>query len=204
MTFAELKAAILAYSHRPDLTAEVAGFVSLAEGLIRRDLRASVFTATLAEADRVADGTYTLPSTLLEVRGVRIVHGTHFDPLEQKGLDEIGALSSSEPVQWYAVNGDGTVEFRGVPGTDDEMLLTYFGHPAALSADGDVLALDEAVYLYGALFHLYQFTQDLELATGALDTFNDALEKTNQAAGRKLGGASVRPMYHFGPISRGY
>lgn len=203
MTFAELKTAILAYSHRADLSAEVEGFVSLAEGLIRRDLRASVFTDTLEEADRVALGVYTLPSTLLEVRSMRIAHGTHYDPLEQKGLDEIGEISESRPVQWYAVTGS-TVEFRGVPETDAEIELTYFGHPAALAADGDVLALDEALYLYGSLFHLYQYTQDVELAAGALDTFKDALEKTNEAAARKLGGASVRPAYHFGPIYRGY
>lgn len=203
MTFAELKAQILAYAHRPDLTDEVAGFVSLAEGLIRRDLRATVVTVTLDESDRVADGVYTLPSTLLEVRSLRIEHGTHFDTLEQKSPQEIATLASSAPVQWYAMLGS-TVEFRGVPEEDAEIELTYFGHPAALDADGDVLALDEALYVYGSLFHLYQFTQDLELANGALETFQDALTKLNEAAGRKLGGASVRPAYWFGPVTRGY
>jgi hypothetical protein len=203
MTFAELKAQILAYAHRPDLTDEVAGFVSLAEGLIRRDLRAAVYSVTLDESDRVAEGVYTLPSTLTEVRSLRVADGTHDDTLEQKSLAEIATIASTAPVQWYAVNGS-TVEFRGVPDTDAEIALVYFGHPAALSADADVLALDEALYVYGGLFHLYQFTQDLELANAALETFQDALQKTNEAAGRKLGGATVRPAYYFGQIRRGY
>lgn len=202
-TFAQLKTQILSYAHREDLTAEVAGFVSLAEGLIRRDLRASTFSVTLDETDRVADGVYTLPSTLLEVRAMRVEHDTHWDTLEQVSPQQIATIPSTLPVQWYAMLGS-TVEFRGVPGEDEEIELTYFGHPAALSADADVLALDDALYLYGSLFHLYQFTQDLELANGALETFQDALAKLNEAAGRKLGGASVRPAYWFGPVTRGY
>lgn len=203
MTFAELKDLILEYAHRPDLTAEVAGFVSLAEGLIRRDLRASTYSVTLDEADRVADGVYTLPSTLLEVRSFRVEHDTHFDTLEQVSPQQIATLPSTLPVQWYAMLGS-TVEFRGVPGTDEEIELVYFGHPTALSGDSDVLALDDALYIYGSLFHLYQFTQDLELANAALETFTDALNKLNEAAGRKLGGASVRPAYWFGQVTRGY
>lgn len=203
MTFSELKELILEYAHRPDLTAEVAGFVSLAEGLIRRDLRSSVVTVTLDETDRVADGVYTLPSTLLEVRSLRIEDGTRFRTLEQKSPQEIATIVSTQPVQWFAMLGT-TVEFRGVPETDDEIELTYFGHPAALDGDSDVLALDEALYVYGSLFHLYQFTQDLELANAALETFQDALTKLNEAAGRKLGGATVRPAYWFGQVTRGY
>ena len=203
MTFAELKAQILGYAHRPDLTDEVESFVALAEGLIRRDLRAAVYTVTLDESDRVVDGVYTLPSTLTEVRSLRVVDGTRDRTLEQKSLAEIGTLTSAAPVQWYAVNGS-TVEFRGVPETNAEIALVYFGHPAPLDDDADVLALDEALFVYGSLFHLYQFTQDMELAQASLDTFQDALQKTNEAAGRKLGGASVRPAYHFGPVRRGY
>lgn len=203
MTFDELKDTVLEYAHRPDLTAEVAGFVSLAEGLIRRDLRASTYSVTLDETDRVADGVYTLPSTLLEVRSLRIEDGTHWDTLEQVSPQQIATMASTAPVQWYAMLGT-TVEFRGVPETDEEIELVYFGHPVALSGASDELALDEALYIYGSLFHLYQFTQDLELANGALETFTDALNKLNEAAGRKLGGASVRPAYWFGQVTRGY
>jgi hypothetical protein len=203
MNYGELKAQILAYAHRSDLTDEVAGFVSLAEGLIRRDLRAAVYTVTLDEDDREADGVYTLPVGLTEVRVLRVLDSTRHRTLEQKSLAEVRTLPASVAVQWFAVNGL-TVEFRGVPATDAEIELTYFGHPAALSADEDELALDEALDIYGALFHLYKFTQDLELADDALQTFQDALTKLNEAAGRKLGGASVRPAYHFGPVRRGY
>lgn len=203
MTFAELKQLILDTAHRADLSTYVAGFVERAEKMIRRDLRAATYSVTLDESDRVAEGVYTLPSTLLEVRSLRIAHSTHFDTLEQVSPQQIATIASTLPVQWFAMLGS-TVEFRGVPATDAEIELVYFGHPTALSGDSDVLALDEDLYLYGALFHLYQFTQDVELAQGALDTFADALTKLNEQAGRKLGGASVRPAYWFGQVTRGY
>lgn len=202
-TYAQIKTLILDTAHRADLSAYVAGFVSLAEAMIKRDLRASTYSTTLDETDRVADGVYTLPSTLLEVRSLRIAHSTHFDTLEQVSPQQIATIASTLPVQWFAMLGS-TVEFRGVPATDTEIELQYFGHPVALSGASDVLVLDDALYLYGGLFNLYQFTQDVELAQGALDTFQDALAKLNEQAGRKLGGASVRPAYWFGQVTRGY
>lgn len=206
MNYASLKTRVLDYAGRPEMTDQVASFISLAEGMIRRDLRAAVYTVTLDEDDRDADGTYTLPTTLLEVRVLRVEDGTSWRTLEQKSLAEVRTIPSSRPVEWFAVNGD-TIEFRGVPGTDAEIELTYFGHPAPLAADGDendLLTNHEALYVYGALFHLHQYNQDVELAQAALDTFSDALGKLNEAAGRKLGGASMRGAYWFGPVKRGY
>jgi len=199
MNYGQLKTAVLNYMHRPDLTAEVAGFVRLAEGMIRRDLRADTYVVTLDEDDRVEGGVYTIPSTVLEVRSV-VVGGKPLDPV---GPSEIAAARVEwSPVQ-YCVHGS-TIEIRGVPGDGAEITLRYFGHPAPLEQDADELVLDEALYLYGALFFGYQFTQDLELAQAALDTFQDALQKLNEAAGRKLGGARMQGVYHFGPVHRGY
>lgn len=201
MNFGELKARILAQAHRDDLSDHVAGFVEQAEGMIRRELTAGLYEVTLDEDARVAGGVYSLPATLLSVRTIRAADGAYERALEQKSGAELGRMPATATVQWFAVEGS-TVEFRGVPGADAEFRLTYRGHPPALSADGDELALESALYLYGSLFHLFQFTQDLELAQAALDTFSDAVTKLNAAASRKLGGANVRPVYHMGPARR--
>jgi hypothetical protein len=206
MNKGELKTMVLDYAGRSDLSAQADGFVLLAEGLIKREMVADVYTATLDETDRVAGGVYTLPAGVVEVRVVRITDGSAQRALEQKSLAELRTLPSASAMSWFAVNGP-TIELRGVPETDAEIELHYFGHPVALDADGDENdLLDEhpALYVYGSLFHLYQYTQDVELAQAALDTFSDALRKLNEAAGRKLGGASVRGPYYFGPVTRGY
>jgi hypothetical protein len=197
----ELKTAILAEAHRPDLTAEVDGFVRRAEGMIRRDLVGHELTATLDESDRDSGGIYDLPANLLELRAVFATSsaGTSY-AVENCGAPNIRNYAASASVLVYAVRGD-QIEFRGVPATDEEIELHYFGHPAALDADGDendLLTDHEELYLSGALFQLYRFTQDLELAQGALDTFNGTIERLNDAHGRKVGGASNQGAYNFG------
>lgn len=205
MTYAELKAAVLADCHRPDLTAEVAGFVREGEGMIRRGLKYSLpLSATLDESDRVSEGVYTLPSGLLIVRAVYTDDAP--EGAEQVSLASIRVLPASAPVLKFCVIGD-TIEFRGVPGTDEEIELQYMGMPAALSADGDtndLLTDHETLYKSAASFYLYKHTQDLELAQGELDTFTAALDQLNEQQARKLGGATIAPAYHFGPVTRGY
>jgi hypothetical protein len=197
LTYSTLKSAVLSKAHRSDLTTEVVGFIREAEGMIRRELRAYELRTTLDDSDRVADGLYNLPSTLLEVRNL----STDTVPsLENVGPTAIKALSASADVVRYAILGN-QIEFRGVPGTGAEIDLLYFGWPDELSGDSDtneLLELHEAIYIDGALSALYEHTQDTELADRARGRFDDAVEKLNQQHGRKIGGASVQGAYNFG------
>jgi hypothetical protein len=197
MDYGTLKADILATSHRTDLAADVPRFVRLAEGLIARELKSAYqsIQATLTETERVDAGVYSLPAGLLEVRGV------YYDgsQLGQVAVTRIRRRPAAAAVREFAVVGE-NIEFRGVPPADAILELDYFGRFAALSDDLDtnaILERHEALYLYGSLFHLYQHTQDIELAQAALDTFTDAIDKLNEAEGRKLGGAAVAGAYNL-------
>jgi hypothetical protein len=206
MNYGELKTRILDFAHRPDLSSQVVSFVSLAEGMIRRDLRALALSVTLDDDDRVSDGIYTLPSTLDEVRAIYVTGPNGPYALDQVALSAVRRLDATVAPLQFCVNSS-TVEIRGVPATDAELDLHYLGHPAPLSADGDeneLLTKHESLYVFGALSHLHQYTQDLELAQAALDTFGDSMEKANEQYGRKLGGATVASAYHFGPMYHGY
>jgi hypothetical protein len=205
MNKGELKTAILTDCHREDLTAEADRFVREGEGLIRRGLKYSVpLTVTLDETDRVSEGVYTLPSGLLIVRAVYTEDAP--EGAEQVSLASIRSLLATAAVVKFCVVGD-TIEFRGVPGTDEEIELNYMGMPAALDGDSDtndLLTDHETLYKSAASFYLYKHTQDLELAQGELDTFTAALDALNEQLARKLGGATIAPAYYFGPIYRGY
>lgn len=208
MNYGELKTAVLSDCHRSDLSAEVAGFVREGEGMIRRGLKyALALTATLAEVDRDSEGVYTLPAGVLIVRAVHTTDATGRSyPLNQAALGAIRTLPASAPPLEFCVVG-ATIEFRGVPDEDAELELHYMGMPAALSVDADtndLLTDHETLYKSAASFYLYKHTQDLELAQGELDTFTAVLDQLNEHEARKLGGASIAPAYHFGPIHRGY
>lgn len=205
MNFGELKTAILADTHRGDLTAHVARFVRLGEGLIaRRMLGWELDTAfTLDDDDRadVSSDLYTLPSGLLQVRRVLLAtaDGEGY-PLEPAGPNFLAMLRRSNRPVFFAVLGN-RLQVRGVPGEDSELTLLARGRLEALSGDSDtnaVLTAHEALYMHAAKHYLYGHTQDRELAADELASFNDVCDQLNEEAGRKLGNAGAAPAYDFG------
>jgi hypothetical protein len=101
------------------------------------------------------------------------------------------------------------VEFRANPAAESEIEFEYFARPTALAEDSDtnrLLDSHESVYLHAALFALYSWTQDLELAQSALDTWTNAVDTLNEQAGRFLGGSGTTPSLNLGhyDIGRGY
>lgn len=199
MNFGDLKQAILDDAHRPDLTAHVARFVRQCEGLIRRDLRGYLVSATITDSDRVSDGLYSLPARLLEVRHISL-QGRQGDSLTRVGPGNIRRLDSTADVMQYCQNGDGTIEFRGVPGTADVFDILYYGTPTPFTSDTDeneLLTDHESLYMAGSKFFLYLHTQDRELAQDELDIFNGIVDTLNEQIARKIGGASVAPVYNF-------
>lgn len=206
--YTSLKAAILAQAVHPELTTEVAQFVQSCEAMIRREVRAMETRTTLEEADRISGGVYNLGGQVQEVRSIIATSsGGDTYRLENVGLAGIRMLAASVDPLHYGVSGQ-TVEIRGVPGTDAEFELIYVGWPDELedTATNELLTNHPDLYLYGSLFHLYNWTQDLELAQAALSVYGDARDKLNEAVDRLKGGGSVMPAYNFGHvrIGRGY
>lgn len=199
MNFGELKQAVLDDTHRSDLSTHVARFVRQCEGMIRRDLTAYLVRATLTDSDRVGDGLFSLPARVIDIRHISLV-GRQGDGLQRVAPGQIRRLDSTADVLQYCQNGDGTIEFRGVPGTSDEFDVLYFGTPVPFSSDtdeNDLLTDHESLYMAGAKFFLYLHTQDRELAQDELQIFNGIVGDLNEQVARQIGGASIAPSYNF-------
>lgn len=200
MNYTELQAAIIADTHRPDLADHVPRFIRLAEGLIRRDLRAYELTATLTDADRVVagEGVYSLPGRVLDLRSVHMI-GRQGDDLQRVMPGYIRRLAASAVVMQYAQYGDNTIEFRGVPGAADSFQVRYFGTPAPLAdtAENGLLDDHEGLYMAGAKFFLYNHEQNRELAQDEANIFDATMERINETMARKIGGGAVTPTYNM-------
>jgi len=200
MNYGELKTAILDDAHRPDLSSHVERFVRLTEGLIRRELRAYLLTTTISDSDRVTagEGIYVLPVRLLEIRALWL-QGRQGDSLQRVSPAAVRRLDATADVLQYCQYGDGSIEFRGVPGDSQVFDILYYGTPAPFSDDSDeneLLTDHEGLYLSGGLFYLYQHTQDRELASDQLDIFTSIIDTLNEQLARKMGGANVAPSYN--------
>lgn len=206
MNYAELKTAVLEDTHRPDLDTLVGRFIREGEGMIRRDLTAWILTTTLSDTERVvADGPiYQLPEGALIIRRIAPQVTAADAPIRSDvirvSLDAIGRHALTDNVHSYAETGNNTIEFRGNPAIGSVLNLDYFGMPDTLVDDADtndLLENHETLYKAGAMFYLYQHSQDRELASDALDVFNGVMGTLNEQIGRKIGGAKITQSYNF-------
>jgi len=205
LNYTTLQANILADAVRPELTAEVLLFIRRAEAMIRRKVRAFETRTTILEAARIAAGVYNLSGQVQNVRAIfaAAADGSTY-ALENVGLQGIRIVPSTADVMYYAVSGQ-TVEFRGVPGAGISFEIVYMGWPDPLdvTATNVLLTNHEDLYVHGALFYLYTYTQDLELAQASLSIFMEAANRLNEFYGSLIGGGSVMPAYNFGHIRIG-
>ena len=199
MNYGELKQAILDDTHRADLSTHVARFVRQCEGMIRRDLVGYLLNTTLTDSDRVSEGLYNLPGRSLQIRHIRL-QGRQGDDIVRVSPGQIMRLDSTADVLQYAEYGDGTIEFRGIPGATDVFDLLYYGTPIPFATDtdeNDLLTDHETLYMAGAKVFLYEHTQDRELMSDQATLYNGIIEDINEQTARKIGGAAIAPTYNF-------
>lgn len=209
MDYVTLRTMIMDESHRPDLSARIESFVRRAEAMIARELRATemLTQVSLLDADRISAGSavYNLPDDYLEDRTV--VEGGRI--IRKVSRAALLRMSETGDVLAYSMRTNTTdqlMEFRANPGDDAELELEYYARPAALTADGDtnrLLDAHDSAYLHPALFALYMWTQDTELAQAALDTWKNTRDTLNEQAGRLLGGTEVAPNLNLGHFRTG-
>src|SRR5690606_25517829 len=195
VTRAELFSAVRSATHRSDASdSQLAEFLLSVESKIARDIRAAeqVTSATLT----ISDGTAALPADFLEARALSGARG----PIPQVGIYE---YETTPYETLYAIRGSDIIARR----SDGAATLDYYKRMPALEADGDthaLLAAHSDLYVWLLSFHVYTWTQDIELAQGMIDAYNDAAEKINALAARTMGGPRIRRPYYFGSCGGAY
>lgn len=191
-------------AHRPDLTAKAPDFLRQAEAMIAREVR-SIEQITLGSLDdtariTVGEPAFNLPSNFLLTRSIWLGD----TELRNTSLAELRRVDVSIDVQWYSIRGT-VIEFRGNPATTDVFDVDYFARMAPLTLGGDTNALlnnHEELYLSAALFFLYRYTQDADLAQAFFQSFGVARDALNAAAANQIGGQAMAPAYNFSPRGR--
>jgi len=187
---ATLFASVLAETNRADKEAELPEMLSHAEAKIARELRCDEMSAS--DTLDTSSGSADLPDDFLGLRSVYDDDG----PLQQVGLMEY--RTATQQTRTFAVVN------RTILARVASVNIDYYARPAAMDGDGDTTAiLDAHPDLYVALlsFYLYKRTQDLELASTALDTYNDARDRLNELAQRQQGAPRFGKPYSFGSTS---
>lgn len=203
MNKGELKAEVLALSHRADLATRVDAFIARAETMIANRVRSLelVASGTLLDAQRVSVGgaVYNMPANFLGFpkRG-GIVIGTDA-PVTCIGLTQLRGYASSVPPAFAAVYGR-LLEFAGAPAIGATIALSYFARPVALVADGDtntLLTNCELLYIHAALHWVHLDGQDIDMSSSHKDLFEDEADRLNRKAERAMAAGVVSPHVNF-------
>lgn len=195
MNYSQLQTAIRTDSHREDYAiADIQRFIQQGEALIALRLKGYFLSATIDEDDRVLDAVYTLPSKVTKMRTV-LYNNCPLDQVDETLVAQYRSLAEPEA---YCMR-DSTILFAGVPPTDAEFSLDYFGMPAALVNNDDTNNLLNdcpQLYIEAAQVYLYKRARNLELASAALQSVASYVRDLNQKMKEKLGGGQSANAYN--------
>ncbi len=202
-TYSDLKAEAASWLRRSDLTAEIPGFIALAEAQMNRRLRVRSMAARLAQS---FGGEYAdLPADFLAERELTVTAGGTAHRLAYLAPEQMDVctrtVSSGRP-RFYGLYG-GQLRLHPVPDQTYAGELVYLQAIPALSDANPcnwVLAQHPDAYLYGTLAQSAPYLRaDERLATWAglfLGVLADieAADRTGSAARlRGEAGAGCRP-----------
>lgn len=195
MIYSELKTAIRGDSHREDYAEDVIErFIAQGESLIALTLEGYFLEATVDEDDRVIDAIYTLPSKVTLMRTV-LYNNCPLDQVDETLIAQYRTFS--DPVA-YCMR-DSTILFAGVPTTDAEFKLNYFGMPAALVEDNDTNNLLNdcpQLYIEAAQVYLFKRARNLELSSAMFQSVQSLIRDINRKMKKKLGGGQSANPYN--------
>jgi len=193
MTYAELQAAVAAYMHRDDLTADIVTFVTFAESRINGALR--TLENELVAAFPMPAATTPLPVdyaelSALEARGVALerVPPATFTRFRQ-------ATRAGGVARWFTMQaGAVTVApFAGSVAEPLEATITYWRQFPALAGDDDTnaaLTRWPQLYLLATLIEAYWFIAQPTASSDALQRFVDEISIVNNSARAAQWGAA--------------
>lgn len=188
MNWGELKAAVVEYSNRGDLTpALLTTMLGIAEQRIYngtsiggREVQGLRLMSMLTTVGAQPVG--TLPTNFLGAHRVARLDGTRPTVLEYRGPVSFARIEGlGTPADYYTIRGNSLV----VAGTETTTVqLLYFAKPARPTIDADmnvVMSAADSVYLYGLLLEVANWLRDSERMAQYAGLFMDAMISTQKA-----------------------
>jgi hypothetical protein len=188
-SYATLKTAIEAWSHRSDLAAVVDDFIDITESRLNRELRVSqmeVRATTTASTEYLA-----LPTDLLAIRNIQLNSNPvreilYVSPMEMDRLAQAGQETNR-----YTIVGD---EIQLNATSSGSLEIAYYAKIPALSDAAPsnwLLAAHPEVYLYGCLAETFKYAMDDEQAAKYAGLYSEAIGQIKRLDRERKTGQSM-------------
>jgi hypothetical protein len=167
--YANLKAAVIDYSGRDDLSARIDDFIQLCETDIyyneKTPLRIRTMETTVQLSTVAGAQTLALPSDYLESRSASIEAGGAEYTLAMLSPSSLPKGVSSGIPRAFTVTD--TIKFDRTPDGVYTINFTYYALPTPLSSSNQVntvLTLHPNIYLFGTLAQVYDFSGEPQMS----------------------------------------
>lgn len=174
-TYTELKAAVLDFSHRGDMSARVENFIALCESDMQVRCKLQEFEASGAVS--ITAGVGTLPTGFSSMRSV-YWDGNLDKPLKYITPDLLDQKRNSSGTGVYYTISAGQILVA--PASDGTVVMRYSARFTALSgtnATNTLLTNYPDAYLHGTLMQLHAFANDDKAAQKAAVLYEAAIER---------------------------
>ena len=199
-TYQELKDEVISWSHRDDLDLKVDNFIVLAESEMFANtveplqLRGEETTTTLYLYSDLETRLMDLPTGYSSMRKLRIqVENGESVELKYRTPAQLNILSTTGMPRFFTVTSG--IEFDRVPDQDYTGEIQYYKDFTALSSantTNTVLTNHPTIYLFGAMWALKLYTEELQEAVNYYQQFINSITGANNKD--KLGRYGPAPM----------
>lgn len=178
-TYLGLRDAIESWSHRNDVASRIDDFIDLAESEMLKWLRIRDMET---RSTAVTSGRYlALPPGFLEMRRLRMISGAQYFELLQSTPEGMYITQDSGMPKLFTVTSQ--LEFDRTPDSAYTVEMQYYGKPDALSntnTTNAILTRYPSIYLFGALWALYQWTLQEDKSEYFYSKFMAAVTSANR------------------------
>ena len=196
MNYDTLKSAIADYFHRDDLTAQIPGFIALAEAYMFRELNVQEMQTSVA-GTTISSGYATLPTDFAAVSKITVTIGSTTVNLDYMAVPEVFSDVTAYP-EFYSLENN---QIR-IIGSGSGQAYTLFYTPKILPLSDSVSTnwiLDNAsdLYLYASCLEAARNTKDAgEVAalTPVVETVLEAARRFSERRGQPASGSlQIKP-----------
>lgn len=179
--FANLKAAVIRFSHRNDLSDVIGDIVKLAENRIDNRLRITANNERATASASTSDRFLALPNRFLEMRRFNLIKDSFYYELSYLSPESMHIYGQAGIPRYYTVTSQ--IEFDRTPADTYSLEMSYWQKLNPLSdsnTTNNVLTNFPQIYLQACLAELhFNYTQNNEEAAKHLQQFNFLVDEAN-------------------------
>ena len=180
-SFSNLKAAVIRFSHRNDLSDVIDDIVTLAENRINNRLRITANNERATASASTSDRFLALPDRFVEMRRFSLIKDSFYNELTYVSPESMNIYGQAGIPRYYTVTSQ--LEFDRVPADTYSLEMSYWEKLNPLSdsnTSNTVLASFPQIYLQACLAELHlNYTQDNEEASKHIQQFNFLVDEAN-------------------------